>query len=73
MQYNLLDAYNVDRLITKKEMLNLIEALNKIDKAMDLKELLGIEGRFAKLYFAIEKCRIMQLKMQRFATQLVPF
>lgn len=51
MQYNLLDAYNVDRLITKKEMLNLIEALNKIDKAMDLKELLGIEGRFAKSYF----------------------
>lgn len=25
------------------------------------------------LYFAIEKCREMQLKMQRFATHLIPF
>ncbi|WP_243175330.1 hypothetical protein, partial [Enterococcus cecorum] len=26
-----------------------------------------------RLYFAIEKCREMQLKMQRFATHLIPF
>lgn len=26
-----------------------------------------------KMYFAIEKCREMQLKMQRFATHLIPF
>lgn len=26
-----------------------------------------------ELYFAIEKCREMQLKMQRFATHLIPF
>ena len=26
-----------------------------------------------KVYFAIEKCREMQLKMQRFATHLIPF
>ena len=25
------------------------------------------------MYFAIEKCREMQLKMQRFATHLIPF
>jgi len=26
-----------------------------------------------QVYFAIEKCREMQLKMQRFATHLIPF
>lgn len=28
---------------------------------------------YHKVYFAIEKCREMQLKMQRFATHLIPF
>ena len=37
--------------------------------------LLGILVTLAalRLYFAIEKCREMQLKMQRFATHLIPF
>ncbi len=30
-------------------------------------------GDTIQLYFAIEKCREMQLKMQRFATHLIPF
>ncbi len=34
----------------------------------------SIEGKLGtEMYFAIEKCREMQLKMQRFATHLIPF
>lgn len=29
--------------------------------------------QYHQVYFAIEKCREMQLKMQRFATHLIPF
>jgi len=37
----------------------------------DIARLLGMHRH--TVYFAIEKCREMQLKMQRFATHLIPF
>lgn len=61
--------------VTEKTIFELDDLLNEVYPLPYFFDIVHFEKLTNQnlMYFAIEKCREMQLKMQRFATHLIPF